>query len=439
MRAKISLLEQHFETAVRSDPESDIICILCTIKNFLIQNTPSQAQFYLEGGYDTLSSLLVLMLMSKEQPHRSCFECTELSLSLSSLENGIGNSLFNSEYHANITFFLLALLYDTNFKDSHFLELLDSSVAKATQGICQIKNLTILGIILKFLENDHINVSMFGSILIEIIVRLNPLSIVAVQEAGGILTLQKILIRSIFSQFVNQQVHDTTAQLPQRQNRSRSSSSGTTSSSNLSDQTASPPSEAERNEQYKMMILSLPLFAEILHILVRVGVICSERTSSILTFLNVLILYICQRLNPDFSCRGSIENCSNCEAEIAEYECTHQRSKFSLMKFISNSCSSEGLNKLCRECDRVFHKAVTKRSHLRIPVVSHANTLTQLLSTLDCELQEILVSSHLRHSAVIRWTCGLEQLCNYLCLLLYHVRSLFDDRRVRSILVLLIE
>lgn len=99
-----------------------------------------------------------------------------------------------------------------------------------------------------------------------------------------------------------------------------------------------------------------------------------------------------------------------------------------------HSCSSEGLNRLCRECDRVFHKAATKRSHLRIPVVSHVMILNKLLSTLDSELHQVLQSMNQQHSSMIRSPCGIEYLYNTLCLLLYHFRTLMDDKRVRDYL-----
>lgn len=50
--------------------------------------------------------------------------------------------------------------------------------------------------------------------------------------------------------------------------------------------------------------------------------------------------------------------CGNCETEPAELDCLHA------------DCGVAGASceKLCKECDRVFHKAVAKRSHIRIPL-----------------------------------------------------------------------
>lgn len=333
MRTKISLFEQYSNESFKSETESDIICILCTIKTFLIQNYSSQTQFHLEGGYDILSTLLIQILIIKEKPYHSCLECIEINPTLSNLENDSGNPIFHSEYHANIIFFLLSLLFDTNIQPSHFLTCIDSSISLAYENIFHIKNLIILEIILKFLENDQpAAIISFGLSVVEIILRLNPLTIIAIQDFGGILSLEKNLIKLIFNQFICQPVPvvmpEIKPQLYQRSNRSRSSSSGTSSSSTMPSTEPIPPlppSEKEIKEEQILMKSSLTLTVEIMHLLVRINVICSERNLPISTFFLILTFFITSRLSPVFINTIPLEKCSNCEAETAEYECTHQR------------------------------------------------------------------------------------------------------------------
>lgn len=65
----------------------------------------------------------------------------------------------------------------------------------------QIQNLNILRLLLKVVEYNEPRISLFGLLMLEIILRLNPLAIVAIEAEGGLLALQKLLVNSLFIQY----------------------------------------------------------------------------------------------------------------------------------------------------------------------------------------------------------------------------------------------
>jgi hypothetical protein len=393
MRMEISLLEElsredpstvksHSPTITTTKHDNEVLCLLCTIKTFLLQNSFTQLQFDLEGGYDFLYSWLALLIthtmMNKESlsslPPRlwswpPCTECTLSSSSFSNFETDSGKLIFETDFQTNLIFFFLSLLFDHDLTPTHFMTVFDNSVTQAFHGRLHLKNRKILQLLLKFVEHkvDHrhhqqqqyqekglegnmeeeeedLNVSLFGLSILEIILRLNPLSLVAIEAEGGIFTLQKLLIHFLFFQSFS--LSATAAEessnpliISHRGDRSRSSSSGTSSTSLPtttttttdhtplnSSSTQSPPSDEHNENNLLMLQKNLLVTTEILQLLVRIAVIFSERNSSVLIFLVIIVQQLSQRLN--LTSKSSWipqEKCSNCEAEIAEFECTHHR------------------------------------------------------------------------------------------------------------------
>lgn len=58
------------------------------------------------------------------------------------------------------------------------------------------------------------------------------------------------------------------------------------------------------------------------------------------------------------------------------------------------SCIRESCHRLCRECDKVFHKSSSKRSHIRLCVPAFEEE--ELLSTLESRLQAFVSPLTLR-------------------------------------------
>ena len=94
------------------------------------------------------------------------------------------------------------------------------------------------------------------------------------------------------------------------------------------------------------------------------------------------------------------------------------------------SCVKEECCQLCVECDRVFHKAVAKRHHIRIPVVVYNEEAQQL------QLETLL---RMMPGPISTVTKSLLSLGRWLTLqglasILASIRELMDDRTVSSII-----
>jgi hypothetical protein len=90
----------------------------------------------------------------------------------------------------------------------------------------------------------------------------------------------------------------------------------------------------------------------------------------------------------------------------------------------------DGLDRLCRECDRVFHKAVTKRTHIRVPFVVQSSSIDTLLTSLDMDSRQLVSLMQEKNFGPFRHSWTLEYLMNSLCVLLHYTKALVDDRRV---------
>jgi hypothetical protein len=219
------------------------------------------------------------------------------------------------------------LIFDYDTTPTHLITFFDSSISQAFHGILQIRNVNTLQLLLKLMEHEQTSVSLFALSALEIILRLNPLSIVAMEAEGGLLRLQKLLINSLFIQsFSPLSSDEPQPSISHRADRSRSSSSGTSSGSlpTTTDSSVTQSSTEEHDSHLKLQE-ALSLIVETLQLLVRTDVIYSERNSSVLTFLVIVVQQLSQRFNPTSKSWMPQEKCSNCEAEIAEFECTHHR------------------------------------------------------------------------------------------------------------------
>jgi hypothetical protein len=306
-------------------------------------------QFHLEGGYDFLYALLVQLLTNDTQNDAiiTCKDCLFMSpnhaMMMSTLETDLGKQpLFLNDTHTRITFMLLSLLFHRDLNPTLLLTYIDSSLSPITQqqqhqqqqqqqhqdNSLQLNNLHILRMIFKFIEQeDFSSLSLFGLSLLELILRLNPLSVVGMQTEGGLLILQKFLISSIFVPSIHLSTHeDITLSFLQRSDRSRSTSSGTSSSRSSTVSIDTSMIVLPQQEYQSQLESALAKSVHTIQLLVRISVIFSARTASILNLFVTIVQLIAQRLNPLTSSWTPQEKCSNCEAEIAEFECTHHRS-----------------------------------------------------------------------------------------------------------------
>jgi hypothetical protein len=106
---------------------------------------------------------------------------------------------------------------------------------------------------------------------------------------------------------------------------------------------------------------------------------------------------------------------------------------------------SDGLHGLCRECDRVFHKSVTKKAHIRLPINVNQDSDSRVLSSVQDSLRELIEDESLEmvsfgrlhddprfYIGGSRWDLNGygEYVANVMTLLLHHIQKLLDDKRV---------
>lgn len=133
----------------------------------------------------------------------------------------------------------------------------------------------------------------------------------------------------------------------------------------------------------------------------------------------VILLYrgTCQLSHKCFqlplSCTLNTIKCTHCEIELAVYECTNK------------SCMDGGKCLMCKDCDRVLHKAVSKRGHIRVPVVNDTPIidncengtfdLTDFFSSTECDVSILQINVNV--------------IANVLCEVLQSIIRIVDDKR----------
>jgi hypothetical protein len=73
---------------------------------------------------------------------------------------------------------------------------------------------------------------------------------------------------------------------------------------------------------------------------------------------------------------------------------------------------------------------VTKRSHIRIPVAASLTSFDSLLPIIDETIRPQVLDVIVRYKGPLRQPWSLEFLLNTLCVLLYQIKAIMDDRRV---------
>jgi hypothetical protein len=302
----------------------------------------------MESGYDYLASCLISAIRSDfqkpqiESKHSAdlnlmCFECAETGNYLESDSEKLV-ILSVTALHQRLILFLLSLAFDYHLTPTLFSSYLDSSFTQSFHGLLQLRNISILRMVFKILEQEDEAVRLFAMKTLELIIRLNPLTAIIIEAEGGIVLLQKLFVNSVFVQSMLPLHPEDLPGNIQRGNRSRSTSSGTTStSSGIPSQTGGQSISTEEIKEYNKELESLlRLTVSTVHLLVRISVILSEKNSTILTLFVIQIQQICCRLkirggNQDINSNFLSEyqklrpKCSNCEAEVAEFECMHHR------------------------------------------------------------------------------------------------------------------
>lgn len=165
------------------------------------------------------------------------------------------------------------------------------------------------------------------------------------------------------------------------------------------------------------------------------SIVTAHRDTSPLAFLvtSVAILTEQSSQQPNRSNEDKLIICGNCESEVATFKC------------LQPGCPCNQAN--CGLCDRVFHKAVAKRSHIRIPLPASSASIKRSLGVLlhmqstgsgatdiiqpvrDKFIQDVNIEQqqppHQRKLPLFS--------CPIIALLLASIRAIIDDRRIRML------
>jgi hypothetical protein len=111
--------------------------------------------------------------------------------------------------------------------------------------------------------------------------------------------------------------------------------------------------------------------------------------------------------------------CQNCEDE-AVVQCIH------------DTCLREKKFRFCKECDRVFHKPAMKKAHIRVPVTLKHR---EMLHTLRSYQTKVTAPAIIHVTQELESRMRLEPLekldDHMLCIILAALRGILDDRRCR--------
>ena len=161
------------------------------------------------------------------------------------------------------------------------------------------------------------------------------------------------------------------------------------------------------------------------------SIVTAQRDASPLAFFITILTILTDRAQPEAS-RDNEENlviCSNCESEIATLRC------------LQPGCPCNQAN--CGLCDRVFHKAVAKRSHVRVPLPASSTVLKRSLSVFlnneNVTNESIHIIKPIQDMPIEDLNADHQQQNNYpfscsvIALLLASIRTMIDDRRIRML------
>lgn len=128
----------------------------------------------------------------------------------------------------------------------------------------------------------------------------------------------------------------------------------------------------------------------------------------------------------------------------SKYEPTLLNVSYLLFSVFVNSCIGDNCHFFCAACDNVFHKAVAKRGHIRIPVIA-SDPLRSVLLMMPEDLREIIRGLPTWREFVCRVEFSnrdedpfSDSLSLISSVMLNGIRGLVDDRRVSAHVIIVI-
>jgi hypothetical protein len=297
----------------------------------------------------------------------------------------------------------------------------DVTYLEAVRRDLLVKNTRVLDIAVYLVSLESVQLASVGIACLDSLLRLSPLSVVALQRSGGVAALGGVVLRTSLLAGAE------TGTAGPREDAHHESSNG------------------ENFTKYFNILLQAS------NVLVKVAVLDSEVNAHVLSFFafilheNASLHLQCLCGHPSSSspvapvsssARSSPPRCVNCEMETACHQCT------------DGSCISDEMSLLCMDCDKVFHKSVLKRNHIRVPVI--AAPISTLVETMGEDLRRVVEEARAPHpeqkdqdeekatsfETQLRGDDDMphdhsEFSTHSSCLLLSHLFALVNDRQVR--------
>jgi hypothetical protein len=380
--------------------EENLSLLHCVMK-LLIHHESSRGHFLELNGYEVLITVVGYVI---DQIGMNSFGTFLEQGTLTADDCLPDDDNFADEKNINITALLLSLVLGTRINVEDIETLGDVTYKEAVKLDLLVKNSHALGLIVRLAGSDNTRHMEVGICCMEMLLRLCPLAVIALENSSAIVVLGSILIeRSMIAAMV---------------------------------MNASPP----YNNITHCPAEEFRLCQSASNVLMKVAVLDAEVNVHVLAFFAFLLHENALLQYRTLSVQGAaapivvaaghslLPRCANCETEVAAFECTDR------------GCICDDMFYLCVECDKVFHKSVLKRNHIRLPVielVSAGALLEAMGAALRSAVENQNNDTELKHAAVSRDDIlddvlkeKRELLAHTSCLLLSHIASLVNDRQV---------
>ena len=400
MRIIVTYLEKSSSESVacldcdenNSDSKYDLLqhqisLILCT-STLLLNHCAAHKIFTNLNGYNSLYNTLTCIISRIGLNYFSLCRKEKVGV----LSNADSNIMDDAKI--NVSILLLSLIFGRPLNANIVEEFGNMTYTASVQLDLLVKNMAAVKMVVDLVKSCNGEYNVVGLNAMKYLLRLCPLSVIALEKSDAIASLGDVVVKNSLIPSI------------------------------------------ERNSEciesvYCVKSKQFDLFRSACNILARVAVLNSEVNINVLSFF-VCILHenslfhhrsSLSRASSSPSQNSPIPTCSNCETEMAVFECT------------DGSCICDEMFHLCAECDKVFHKSALKRSHIRLPIIE-ITSHTQLWKTMGTDFTNVLQremsicsgSSNMFNRNSERFIK--ERVAFTSCLLLSHVNAILDDRKV---------
>jgi hypothetical protein len=407
--------------------QDQVSLLLCAMKLLLYHNA-AQDYFSRLNGYIALGGLVDIVVSRIGLKYFAYLDVKRTAGAEGVHAGGENdddeNECFSNDGKMNVALVLLSLIFGQPLNADDVEAHGDVTYTAAVRRDLLVHNSRVLDIAVRLAQSSSSRDNAAGLHVLENMLRLSPLSVIALENSGGLGALGHVLTRSSLACAL----------------------------------LSAGPAHSSEDPSSSSSVDDLSVFRSASNILVKVAVLNSEVNVNVLAFFTFLLhenaryhhrclsshnssspLSAAGGGGADAGAAPAVQSsppprCANCETEAAVFECT------------DGSCICDEMFHLCVECDKVFHKSVLKRSHIRIPIMTEVSS-DALLEEMGGEFKAV-VEGQMMCMCTGRgvscfdrevWEDGTggherkEFLAHASCLLLTHIRAIINDRQVGEI------